>query len=311
MSRSKNREYSLPKRYLFVFFGLGGLFILQMAWWIIFFYNNFHGEKAARYLRMLLMEGAFFVTLLLYGLYIIYRALRQQVMLRQQYRDFFAGFSHELKTPIASMKLQIETIQSLPLSEEKRSQLLSNMLEDLDQLELTIENILDTFRFESGALQIETTPLELDNWLERNLRSTARAYSDKSLEIRTEMLSGATVMLDERYFIAVVANLVQNCVRYSKGDPSLLVSTKTVDEFVEIRFSDKGLGIPPEELEQVFNQYFRSGENSIKHKGSGLGLYLSRQIVSAHGGKIFAQSAGNGKGTDFVVQLPLRSEDGQ
>ena len=279
-----NKDKSIPRRFLYLFISVGFIFIAQMVWWIYFFLNQLKGLPA-RYVRMLITEGIFFVVLIIFGLAIIYRVLRQQVLLKQQFKDFFAGFSHELKTPLAAMKLQTETLISLKLDREKQLHLLENMLEDQERLELAIENILDVFRYESGKLTMQTVPTDLD----------------------VDLNCDGTVNLDDRYFYTVIANIVQNSVRYAQDKPQLRIATSCNDAGAVITFSDAGIGIDPSDVEQIFEKYFRIDEKSkIRHKGTGLGLFLSRQIVLAHNGTIRAESEGYGKGTNFIITLPMR-----
>jgi signal transduction histidine kinase len=306
MKRNESgKSAAVHRRYLYLFIGLGVIFIAQMIWWIIFFFETTGDRLQPRHVRMLIIEGAFFVFLILAGLAIIYRVLRQQVIQRQQFKDFFAGFSHELKTPIASMLLQTETLQTIDLPREKQDHLLNNMIDDLSRLELTIENILDVFRFEAGRLRMDRKPVLIDDWLAQTVGSLSRAFADRSLTIDLDLRSNAVVELDDRYFQTVIANLLQNTVRYSIDSARLRVSCNLDGEEVRIVFSDTGIGIHPEALEEIFDRYHRiEVAEGLKHKGSGIGLFLSRQIVVAHGGNIWAESDGAGQGADFIITLP-------
>lgn len=299
----------MPRRFLMMFFGIGAVFVIQMGWWIIFFVNSVRDELKERHLRMLVSEGIFFLVLIIFGLTLIYRVLRHEVLLKQQFKDFFAGFSHELKTPIAAMKLQAETLLTRELPPDKREKFLEHMLQDVERLELTIENILDVFRYESGRLKMDRRPVELDAWLEAGLDTLARPFAHQGLTLERDIASGAVVFIDERYFQNVVANLLQNAVRYAHGTPWLRVTTRLTGGTAELRFADRGIGIEPREAQQIFEKFYRGDNaNSLKHKGTGVGLFLSRQIVLAHGGSIRAESAGEGKGTEFVITLPARSK---
>jgi signal transduction histidine kinase len=298
----------MPRRFLFLFFGIGLVFVLQMGWWIIFFVNSVRDELKERHLRMLVSEGVFFLILIVFGLTLIYRVLRHEVLLKQQFKDFFAGFSHELKTPLAAMKLQTETLLSRELPPETRGKLLEHMLQDVERLELTIENILDVFRYEAGRLQMDRRPMDLDSWLESSLETLARPFEQQGLVLERDFASQAVVFIDERYFQNVLANLMQNAVRYARETPWLRVTARMVKGRAEMRFSDRGIGLDPREAQQIFEKFYRGDHaNSLKHKGTGVGLFLSRQIVLAHGGAIHAESAGEGLGTTFVITLPARS----
>jgi signal transduction histidine kinase len=255
-------------------------------------------------------EGGFFILLILFGLYLIYRTLRQQVELKHQFRDFYAGFSHELKTPIASMKLQAETLHARDLPKGQARHLLENMLDDLERLELAIENILDAFRFESHRISLDFQTTEIDSWIRRKIEKISIAYADRDLELKLDLDSGACVNLDGRLFESVLANIMQNSVRYADGKPSLTVTTVLDRERNEVRisFADEGIGIERDGLERIFEKYHRiRDEDGMKWKGAGLGLFLAREIVRVHRGRIWAESEGAERGTTVVITLPVES----
>lgn len=295
----------VPRRILLLFLAVGFAFIAQMIWWIIFFIDTMREQIEQRHLTMLLMEGGFFIFLIIAGLYLIYRTIRQQVRLQQQFKDFFAGFSHELKTPIASVKLQAETLLARDLKKEQRSRLMENMLDDIERLELSIENILDVFRFESGKMKLDLEPIDIDSWIRETMEKMVQAFTDRGLVLRLDLSTGARVDLDERYFLTVLANIVQNCVRYTQGTPELTITSTVTEGIVKLSFADVGIGIDPADLDRVFEKYYRSqNENGLRWKGSGLGLFLSRRIVTDHGGRMWAESEGAGKGATFLITLP-------
>ena len=299
-----------PGRVLLIFIGIGLVFVVQMAWWVIFFIRSVTDDVRERYLGMLISEGVFFIVLILLGLYQIYRVLKHQMFLKQQFRDFFAGFSHELKTPLASMKLQLETQLSIDLPENKRKELNENMLEDVERLELSLENILDVFRYESGELRMVPQPVDIDGWLRHTADSFVRSYHAESLKVHYDLASQAMVAIDDRYFHTVVANLVQNSFRYSEVSPVLYISSCRQGDEVLLRFRDEGVGLEADEIEKVFRKFYRADQDhSLKHKGVGIGLFLCRQIVEAHQGEIAVSSEGKNKGAIFTIKLKVRDDE--
>lgn len=312
MNQGKKRsvDENNPGRVLLVFVGIGLVFLIQMAWWVVFFIRSVSPEVKERYLGMLLSEGLFFFILIILGLLQIYRVLRHQVFLKQQFRDFFAGFSHELKTPLASMQLQLETLLTLELTESKRRELQENMLEDVERLELSLENILDVFRYESGELRMVPQQVDLDGWLQHSVESFIRPYQEDGIKVIFDLNSQSMVEIDDRYFTTVVGNLIQNSYRYSGDSPVIYVETATDGKWAVITFRDEGVGLNAEEADRVFEKFYRAEEEStLKHKGVGLGLFLSRKIVLAHHGEIAVVSEGRNKGASFIIKLKVREDE--
>jgi signal transduction histidine kinase len=312
-ARKKHRETgTVSWRVLSVFIAIGVIFLAQMIWWIIFFITNISDDKGNRYTRMIITEGGFFIVLIFLGLAIIYRILRHEIALKQQFKDFFSSFSHELKTPIASVKLQLETMQAHTLEEEQRRKLLGNMLEDMEKLELSLDNILDAFSYEAEAINLEKTPTDFDDWLRMKLEEARRLHDERSLQLVSSIDSGAVTDLDDRYMSSVVSNLVQNSVRYSReGAAKVNTEVKLQGKRILWIYEDSGLGIDPAEAEDIFEKFYRSDKaHALKHKGSGIGLYLTRKIIEGHGGRILAQPRESGQGIRFEIRLPARESNG-
>lgn len=305
---------SISWKVLALFIGVGGLFTAQMIWWIIFF-TRLAGETAGgKYTLMIITEGGFFLVLILAGLLLIFRVLKREIDLKNQFKDFFTGFSHELKTPIASLKLQAETMRSRELAKEQREHLLDNILTDIEQLELSLDNILDVFRYEAEAVALDLTPLEFDEWLRQVVDRMMYIHSHSGLEVDLRLSSGAIVKLDDRYMTSVISNLFQNSVRYAdQSEPSVTIATSLSDDgTLHLQYEDNGMGIEPEEAETIFEKYYRSGRaHSLQHKGSGVGLFVVRQVVKLHGGGILAEGRGKGAGLRFLITLPAENDNGQ
>jgi signal transduction histidine kinase len=305
------KKQTVSWRVLSIFIGIGVLFLAQMVWWIIFFISFVDIKEHPRYVRMIIWEGGFFILLILAGLFTIYRIFKHELSLKQQFKDFFAAFSHELKTPIAAIKLQLETIQTRQLPEEQQQKLISNMIEDTDALELSLDNILDAFRYDSGAIRLDRHRVNFDNWLEETVNKVLIPHSQTSLKVERDFASGAKVAIDERYMNSVVSNLILNSIRYSnKTNPEIQIETLRSDDILIWKYRDNGLGIEPHEAEDIFQRFYRSDQaHSLEHKGSGIGLFLTKKIVEAHDGKIQAIGTGTGNGIQFIITLPVATEN--
>ena len=291
---------------MLIFISVASLFIAQMVWWILFFHRIVDDHPdLARYRVMLLLEGAFFALLILVGLWLIYLTLRQQIRMKRQAEDFFATFSHELKSPLASIRLQLETLAERELAKEIFMKLLNNMEQDLERLQLSIDNILDIYSLESKGFSLQKEKVVISDWISRTIDYLSSGYVAEGMRIERDLECRAEVAIDPRAFETVVGNLLQNAHRYGGENKRLHVSAEESNGRVEISFRDEGIGFEPGKAGKLFDKFYRiPHENGTCWKGAGLGLYLTKMIVEAHGGSITAHSAGPGKGSEFIIELP-------
>jgi signal transduction histidine kinase len=213
--------------------------------------------------------------------------------------------THVLKTPVASIRLYLETLQSRAVDEEKRKEFYHIMLADSDRLLQTIEQVLRTGRM-GASRKLNITRIDLSQVIEESL-VRARALYRLSPEELTYRANGATtIMGDADEVRAAVSNLVDNAVKYSGSSVKVTVETEKLDNVVALRVKDEGPGIPKTELKQIFKRFHRvPGSLATRVKGTGLGLYIVRSVAKRHGGRAWAESEGPGKGSTFVLQLPV------
>lgn len=235
--------------------------------------------------------------------------LVREVRRNEQHNNFINAVTHELKTPIASMRLYLETLQSRPVEESKRKQFYSAMIEDTDRLMHTIEQVLVAGQAGSGR-KIELVHVSLSETIEQclSLARTRHRLADGELSFVKSLPSGTSdvVLGDPADLRTAVLNLLDNAVKYSGSKIRVRVELD-IDEKnrLLIRVKDEGIGIPNDELKRVFGRFHRiQNATTAKIKGTGLGLFIVHSIARRHKGRVQALSEGTGLGSTFILQLP-------
>jgi signal transduction histidine kinase len=254
-----------------------------------------------------LVFGIVFFALIITGLVLNTIFLVREIRRNEQHDAFLNAVTHELKTPIASIRLYLETLQTRDVTEEKRREFYNIMLADSNRLLHTVEQVLQASSSRERNRLLNISEIELGKLLrdciERiktryNLNENAITFTNPSDEIK--------ILGDVAELQSVFTNLLDNAVKYSGDEVKVLVRLKNgAGKKAEIHIKDNGIGISPNELKHIFRRFYRVPNlSSQKAKGTGLGLYIVRSIVKKHGGKIFVRSGGEGKGSNFIVQLP-------
>jgi len=258
-------------------------------------------------------EGAFMVVAVLFGFVIIYRKLADELDLKLRQRNFTSAVTHELKTPIASLRIWTETLFTRTLTEEQRLRIRSLMENDLERLNELVGNLLDVARAESGSLVLHLTPLELEPLLRAVCESMDQRLGAGALGLKLDCTSEPLwVNADPKALGTVLENLLSNAYKYSAEPRQTTVTLDGDGDDVLIVVSDLGHGLSSKDLPRVFHRFFRVGDEMTRLvAGTGLGLFLVKEIVTRHGGEVRASSRGPGLGADFTVRLPRipRPED--
>ena len=258
---------------------------------------------------VLLVLGIVFFALIITGLILNTIFLVREIRRSEQHDAFLNSVTHELKTPIASIKLYLETLKSRDVSPEKRAEFYDVMLSDSNRLLQTVEQVLAAGRAGEKKRQMNVENVDISSVLYRAVQIVRSRYNlDDNILRTTDPPDDLMVLGDEADLITVFVNLLDNAVKYSNHDRkiSVRVRKRALNNKVDIFIRDNGLGIPQDELKRIFKRFYRVHSSTSKEtKGTGLGLAIVQTIVKKHGGKISVDSKGEGRGTTFVVQLPL------
>ncbi len=297
------RSGALRKSIVFIVLGIlgvGGAVALNIGWVI------FSWREAG-----LLIAGLILFPLIITGVVLNTIFLVREIRRNEQHENFINAVTHELKTPIASVKLHLQTLQQRPVEEAKRQEFYQVMVDDCDRLLGTVEQVLRAGRLRNGQSKGGFRPIDLARVMDECLSLAQTRYRLTPGELTYKASFPAErpprVLGDEDDLKAVVLNLIDNAIKYSGNSVTVAVElTQTDSRAATIRVSDRGIGIPVSELSQIFKRFYRiPGTMTSRIKGAGLGLFIVRAVVARHGGTVFAESDGQGLGTTFTVQLPL------
>lgn len=257
----------------------------------------------------LLVFGIIFFVLIITGLVLNTIFLIREIRRNEQHDAFINAVTHELKTPITSIRLYLETLKKRDLTEAQRGEFYDIMLTDSDRLIQTVEQVLRAGRASHRQRRANVSIIGMDKLVRESLDLLRLRYnlSDESLRyVESLDESGARVAGDRDELRAAVSNLLENAVKYSDKDVHISVEVATLDaKRVAVRVADRGVGIPKGQLKRIFKRFYRVQGGFMKRfKGTGLGLFIVRSVVEKHGGRVFAESAGLGQGSTFTIHLP-------
>ena len=228
--------------------------------------------------------------------------------------NFIASVSHELNSPLSSIKLFAQTLRKPDLATDDRLNFVETILSDVERLQRLIANILRAAEIDhqGDELPVVLQNVELGGYLQEILATVAQQRTENRLTVRHDVEGEFPVALDRVMFRQVFDNLVDNAIRYrGESDPTLEVRLASVAGEVEMRVLDHGQGVSENDLPRLFDRFFRSDAPTARRRnGTGIGLFIVRSIVQAHGGRVWAESAGLGQGMEIVIRLPFmpRSE---
>ncbi|HEX8722008.1 MAG TPA: HAMP domain-containing sensor histidine kinase [Pyrinomonadaceae bacterium] len=257
----------------------------------------------------LLVLGIVFFGLIITGLVLNTTFLVREIRRNEQHDAFINAVTHELKTPITSIRLYLETLKSREVDEARRAQFYDVMLADSDRLLRTVEQVLDAGRTAQKRRAINATRVDLGQLVRECLDLARLRYGlgpDELSYAESAGAAGAGVRGDRDELRAAVSNLVDNAVKYSDKGVRVSVELSEADErHLAVSVRDSGIGIHRNQLKRVFRRFYRvPGHFMARFKGTGLGLFIVRSIVERHGGRVYAESEGLGRGSTFTIRLP-------
>ncbi len=261
-------------------------------------------SKKQRQNWMILGEGIVFLIILATGTIQIHRALRKEIMLNRQQRNFLLSITHELKSPLAGIKIALETIKGRILPEEKKELLTGNALADVERLGTLVDNLLMAAKIENESIQLASQELDVLALV----KDIFRLYSNGlGKDHQMLLISNDPIYVsgDKMALMSIVSNLIENALKYSPKGTKIEVSALAIKQQFRFSVSDSGVGISEEDQKKIFDKFYRVGtEDRRKTKGTGLGLYIVHELVRKHGGNIQIDSE-VGAGSTFILDIPL------
>ncbi len=300
------------------------IFILaQFAWmgllglWIYWYVTNYIifeqvGEKLSPQIDfyspnvLVFVGGIILIVAIASGTFIIFRNLSVQIRLTKLYDNFISNVTHELKSPLASIQLYLETLNTRDVPSFSQKEFLGLMLKDTERLNNLINSILEIPKTEYKKVAHDFHIYTAETIVGSLLNETVSQFKlpEDSLSVAGTALCKCVV--DSNALKIVFDNLVDNAIKYSPGTVKIKVNLKCGEKKFFVDFSDKGIGINVKDLKVVFKKFHRIYHKNIPNvKGTGLGLYLVKEIIKSHGGKISVFSEGLNKGTAFRIELPI------
>jgi two-component system sensor histidine kinase SenX3 len=278
--------------------GLAGVAVAVGFGWIIL--NWREGIKV--------FLGVIFFSAITAGLVLNTIFLLREIRRNEQHDSFINAVTHELKTPIASIRLYLQTLQHRDVDEGQRREFYRFMLDDTDRLLGTVEQVLKAGVAGHRKSSRERVPIDFPRLVQECVEAarTGHHLPPQALRFENPGATGVSVIGDPEELRTAVSNVLDNAIKYSGEQVDVSIRIEEPDQKrVRLSISDHGVGIPPEELKRVFKRFYRVSNRSLAHiKGTGLGLFIVRAIAKKHGGRAFAESRGEGQGATVILELP-------
>lgn len=289
-----------------IFYVLGIYVVVQFAWW------GFHLIELTKELDsikqtisnrvfMIVGEGLVFLLILIVGLWRIQVSIKKDHQLSLRQNNFLLSVTHELKTPLASTKLYLQTLLKRNFEKEQRDELLHKALQENQRLEEIVETILTAARIENRAFKLHRETIELNSFL----IELAEQFNTKLGKewVKLALDHNLTLETDIFMFKTVVRNLLENASKYASDSPQALIQTQLTETSLKVSIADWGAGVPKEQQDAIFRKFVRvENEETRSQKGTGLGLYIASEFCKLLGGKLTYQT-NKPHGSIFEINL--------
>jgi signal transduction histidine kinase len=256
---------------------------------------------------VVVMVLSILVGLILLGILMIFIYSQKTLRLYRTQNNFINNFTHELKTPVTSLKLFLETFNKHELSRDAQLKYVQYMIADVSRLTDTIDRILNCAKIESKSYAGEFVDLELVQFIRRFLKNNAHLFENCTISVKNPSKGAYPLRLNPSLFEMLLMNLLTNAIKYNDAQhPRVEIAFKRRGRKLEVTFSDNGIGFDKSEIKKIFRKFYQIGNvDSMAAKGSGLGLHLVQIIARIHKGRITAASKGSGQGSRFTLTLPF------
>lgn len=262
-----------------------------------------YNEILQKKVRMVYGEGVVFLGLLIFGMYKIRIAFRNEFRLAQQQKNFLLSITHEFKSPLAAVKLNLQTLQRRKLEPEQEQRLLGSSIQETERIHELVENILLAARLENSQQHFQLEPIQLDEVVDGTIAGF-QEHAGRDVKLNSTIQAGLKINGDRLVFHSLVLNLLENAVKYAPGSP-VNVSLERSGNDALLTISDWGKGIPEAERKRIFSKFYRIGnEDTRLTKGTGLGLFNVRHIAILHKGNVTVRD-NRPQGAVFEVRIPL------
>jgi signal transduction histidine kinase len=255
-----------------------------------------------------LVVGVVLFALIIAGIIIYTVFLVIELQRHEEHDTFINAVTHELRTPLASIRLYLDTLKTRPVPDDQRQEFYDVMLADVERLRHTVDQVLKAGVAREKQRRVIRTPLDIGTLARECVDLAVTRHHLQPGAIALEAHDGGSLIVrgDAEELRTVITNLLDNAVKYSGTDVRVTVSLAAPSpDTIWVRVQDRGVGIPRKQLKRIFNRFYRVQARGIRQvKGTGLGLYIVRSIARRHGGRVFAQSEGEGRGATFTVELP-------
>jgi signal transduction histidine kinase len=300
---------------LIAFIGIQLVWVLVVFFWIYWFIgrNKEFRELAERYRPGLaghgpdwfvLIQGIVLLLMILVGVYVIFLYWRRQSDLYRQQKNAISQITHELKSPLASIQLHLETIRLRKLPPDKLERFIGTMLSEIERLNSLISNLLTAAKLEQRRRPRHRQLIDFSAFV-TNFMERKRKILPEGGMIAVKAEKGISASVNEEDMETVLRNLFENSLLYSHASPELTVELKREGKYCHLAFQDCGKGLEPKDIKRIFRMFYRVRHPGENIRGSGLGLYIVKSIVGEHGGKVSVTSEGTGKGSTFHIFIPV------
>lgn len=277
---------------------------LLVGWMWVVVQNLSLTQQVTQNTLLLVLGGLFFVVIM--GVLITFSVfLGREIQEVRRQDSFIDAVTHELKSPLASLRLCLETLARPALAEGQREELRQMMLDDVDRLSQFIDDVLHASRLSMDRTGVTLAPVSLKAFAETTVALALERQRAEGTPVRLEVPPELELLTDATALSVILRNLLDNAIKYSSDRPEVSVRVMDRGDWVQIRVSDHGIGMAKGELKRVFQRFYRAPNEKVRaRKGTGLGLFVVSTLARDLGGKAWAESAGPGEGATFVVELP-------
>ncbi len=278
--------------------------------WVVSLESQKWDEALSRYRQRIVVvvaQGGLLVAAMIVAVVLVWTAVRREGQRERQHQNFVSAVTHELKTPLAGIRLALETVLSGRVDDEGRERFLRNALIDAERLSGLVQKVLEVTRYAGGAHRLAVEVGDFSELVAQEVAAAARRAEAREVALDANIEDGVQVPFDDEAMAIVVSNLLENALKYAaRGKPPRVhVGLSLARGEAVLEVTDNGVGIDGKDLEAIFRPFYRANDEVTRRTpGTGIGLYVAREIVAAHGGRLSAASRGRGQGATFRLTLP-------